>query len=255
MKGILLGLGLGLCFATAPFASAATIDFTTGSSSSGTMGNSLCYNSAGASTACNGSQFLTVTAWGVTGGAGGNTTFDTAALGHYAGSNLGLGVCNQSEGAGCSAPNHEVDNSGHLDFVLFQFSSTITSASVILNPVCNCGYTDSTYYTGSLTGSISGKSLAQLGTVGLNSSSSQSGGNSQQNLGISGISGGVTSILLGADIAGPHFGSDYFKIGSLTFTPGSSVPEPSSLMSLGIGLGLLTWAGYRRKIATRGSQD
>ena len=254
MKAIIFCWGLGLGLATAPFAIAATIDFTTGSSSSGSMGNSLCYNSAGASAACNGSQFLTVSAWGLTGGAGGNTTLDIAALGHYAGTNLGLGVCNQSEGTGCSAPNHEVDNSGHLDFVLFQFSSAITSASVILNPVCNCGYTDSTYYTGNLSGTIFGKSLAQLSTVGFNSTSSQSGGNSQQNLGIGGIGGGVTSILLGADIAGPHFGQDYFKIGSLTYTPGSSVPEPSSLMSLGIGLGLLTWVGHRRKIAKRTSQ-
>jgi hypothetical protein len=253
MKAVLTCLGLALCLAIAPLASATTVNFTTGTSSDGTMGNSLCYNSAGASTACNGSQFLTVTAWGVTGGAGGNTTFASAALGHYAGTNLGLGVCNASEGTGCSAPNHEVDNSGHLDFVLFQFSSAINSASVVLNPVCNCGYTDSTYYTGNLTASISGKSLAQLGTVGLNSTASQSGGNSQQNVGIAGISGGATSILIGADIAGPHFGNDYFKIGSLSFTPASNVPEPSSLTSLGAGLGLLTWLA-RRKIAKGTSQ-
>lgn len=254
MKAIFICLGLGLCLATAPFASATTVDFTTGSSSDGTMGNSLCYNSAGASTACNGSQFLTVTAWGVTGGAGGATTLQQGALGHYAGTNLGLGVCNQSEGTGCSAPNHEVDNSGHLDFVLFQFNTTVNSASVVLNPVCDCGYTDSTYYTGSATGSISGKSLAQLGTVGFGSASSQSGGNSQQNVGISGISGGVTSILIGADIGGSHFGDDFFKIGSLTYTTGSGVPEPSSLLSLGLGLCLLSWFG-RRRIAKRNSQD
>ncbi|MDP8989245.1 MAG: PEP-CTERM sorting domain-containing protein, partial [Acidobacteriota bacterium] len=146
----------------------------------------------------------------------------------------------------------EVDNSGHMDFVLFQFSSAINSASVVLNPVCNCGYTDSTYYTGNLTGTIAGLSLAQLSSVGLYSTESQSGGNTQQNVGISGISGGVTSILLGADTAGPHFGSDYFKIGSLTYTTGSSVPEPSSLLSLGGGLGLLAWLS-RRKIAKRTS--
>ena len=248
MKAIFICLGLGLCLATAPFANATMVDFTTGTSHDGTMGNSLCYNSSGASMNCNGSQFLTVTAWGVTGNGG--TTLAAGALGNYAGSNLGLGVCNAVEGNDCSAPNHEVDNSGHLDFVLFQFSSTVTSASVVLNPVCNCGFTDSTFYTGNLTGTISGKSLASLGTVGLSGPTSQTGGNSQQNVSITGISGGVTSILIGADINpnAPHYQDDFFKIGSLTYSTGSGVPEPSSLTSLGLGLGLLGWFG-RRKIA------
>ncbi len=192
MKAIFICLGLGLCLTTAPFANATMVDFTTGTSNDGTMGNSLCYNSSGASTACNGSQFLTVTAWGVTGNPNGNTTFQPGALGHYAGSNLGLGVCNAAQGTNCSSPNHEVDNSGHLDFVLFQFSGTVTAASVVLNPVCDCGFTDSTYYTGSATGTISGKSLATLGTVGFGSASpARTGGNSQQSVTITGISSGM----------------------------------------------------------------
>jgi PEP-CTERM motif len=256
MKAILICLGAGLLLATAPFAGATTVNFTTGTSSDGTMGNSLCYNSSGASTACNGNQFLTVTAWGVTGGAGNDTTFQQGALGHYAGTNLGLGVCNQIEGVGCSSPQHEVDNSGHLDFVLFTFNSSVNAAQVVLNPVCDCGFTDSTYYTGNLSGSISGKSLSQLGGLGLSGPTSQPGGNSQQTVTISGIAGGVNSILIGADVNpnAPHFNQDFFKIGSITYTPGSSVPEPGSLTSLGLGLGLLGWFGKRR-MAKRVSQN
>jgi hypothetical protein len=245
-----------MCMAIAPLASATTVtaNFTLGSSSAGTMGNSLCYNSAGTSTACNGSQFLTITAWGVTGGTGGNTTLQQGALGLYAGTNLGLGVCNQSEGNNCSSPQHEVDNSGHLDFVLFKFNSAINSASVVLNPVCNCGYTDSTYYTATAAGSISGLSLSQLSTAGFSAGVNRTGGNSQQNFSLSGV-GGTTAILLGADVdpTAPHYGDDYFKIGSLTWTTPTGVPEPGSLTSLGLGLGLLGWFG-RRKITKKSSQ-
>jgi PEP-CTERM motif len=254
MKAILICLGAGLLLATAPFASATTVNFTTGTSNDGSMGNSLCYTSAGASTSCGGNQvFLTITAWGITGGSGGDTTFQQGALGNYAGTNLGLGVCNQSEGVGCSSPNHEVDNSGHKDFVLFQFSGPITSASVVLNPVCDCGSTDSTYYTGNLSGSISGKSLSQLSGLGLTNTQNRPGGNSQQSFSLSGIAGtGVNTILLGASITGSD---DYFKIGSISFTtPGSSVPEPGSLTSLGLGLGLLGWFGKRR-MAKKASQN
>jgi hypothetical protein len=243
MKTILNCLSVGLFLTVAPFASATTANFTIDGSSAGSFGNSLCYSSAGTSTACNGSQFLTITAWGLTGS--GNTTLQTAALGRYGPGNYGLGVCNQSEGSGCSSPNHEVDNAGSKDFVLFQFSSAINSASVVLNPVCDC-YTDSTYYVG--VGSVSGKTLAQLGV-----SVSQDGGKSQQNFALNGVNG-ATSILLGASILTDSTGVDYFKIGSLTWTTPTNVPEPSSLMSLGLGLGLLTWVGYRRKIATRNSQ-
>ena len=254
MKALLTCLGLGVCLLTAPFASAATIDFTTGSSTDGNENpaNSLCYSAAGASTACNGSQFLTVTAWGVTGGSGGNSTLVQAALGRYAGANLGLGVCNQSEGNGCDAPNHEVDNSGHLDFVLFTFSSAVKSASVVLNPVCDC-YTDSTYFVGNAITSISGKTLAGLTSDGFAAGVNTPGGKSQQSLSLTGPAGGETSILVGADVAGSHFGQDFFKIGSITYTTSSSVPEPGSLTSLGLGLGLLGWFG-RRKIAKKYSQ-
>jgi len=248
MKATLTGLGFVLCFAIAPFASATTVNFTTGSTNAGTMGNSLCYTAGGAATSCNGSQFLMITAWGITGGAGGDTTFAQGALGHYAGTDLGLGVCNQDEGVNCNPPNHEVDNSGHDDFVLFQFNTPVSNATVVLNPVCNCGYTDSTYYTGTGSAAISGLSLAQLSTVGFGSGTNRNGGNSQQTFTLSGS--GYTSILLGADVAGPHFGDDYFKIGSLTWTTGNEppgTPEPSSVISLGTGLGLLVcWARRKR---------
>jgi hypothetical protein len=254
MKAILFSLGVGVLLATAPFAGATTVNFTTGTSNDGTIGNSLCYSSTGTSTACNGSQFLTITAWGVTGS--NSTTFQAAALGNYAGTNLGLGVCNASEGVGCQSPNHEVDNSGHFDFVLFQFSSAISAASVTLNPVCDCD-TDSTYYTGNLTSSISGKTLAGLNAAGLTNVQTRSGSfDQQQNFSLTGISSsGANTILLGASTSSSD---DYFKIGSLTFTPQpstqSSVPEPGSLTSLGLGLGLLGWFGKRR-MAKRASQN
>lgn len=234
-----------LCLVISALASASTINFTAGSSTTGSIGNSLCYTAAGAAASCNGNQFVTITAWGITGGAGGNTTLAEAALGKYAGPNLGLGVCNQNEGTNCSTPNHEVDNSGRLDFILFQFRTMVAAASVVLNPVCNCGYTDSTYYLGTGSAAISGLSLSQLGTVGFGSATNRSGDNSQQSFAFGGS--GVTSILLGADTGGPHFGDDYFKIGSLTYTAGASQPTPEPLSAALVGCGLIGMYLVRRR--------
>jgi hypothetical protein len=181
----------------------------------------------------------------MTGGAGGNTTLAEAALGKYAGPNLGLGVCNQNEGTNCSTPNHEVDNNGRLDFILFQFKTAVITASVVLNPVCNCGYPDSTYYLGTGSAAISGISLAQLSTVGFGSATNRSGGNSEQSFAFGGS--GVTSILLGADIGGPHLGNDYFKIGSLAYSAGASQPKPEPVSVALVGGGLIGMYLIRRR--------
>lgn len=216
----------------APSATAATVlnlhSSDAGGAGSGSVGDSICYSSGGSILAsCAGSPFVTITAYSNTGSGG---ALATAALAEYSG--FGLGVCNTGEIPGCSSPQHEIDDSTHIDFVLFQFSSTVALSSITLNPVCDCA-DSATYFlsTGSTpTGStersdIVGTTIANLTGSPLQFSGPTDSVNqiaSTSHRTIS-LSGNVTSFLIGADT---HYSNDFFKIWDLTVTT-STIPNPT----------------------------
>jgi hypothetical protein len=61
-----------------------------------------------------------------------------------------------------------------------------------------------------------------------------------------GISGGlVNALLFGARVESNSSASDYFKITSITAQHSTAVPEPSSLLLMGIGAALALRRSYR----------
>ncbi|MGH9354229.1 MAG: PEP-CTERM sorting domain-containing protein, partial [Terriglobia bacterium] len=185
-----------------------------------------------------------------------------AALGQY--SSYGLGVCDAAEIAGqggCQSPNHAVDNSGHLDFILFEFNSSVDAVRVKLNTFGESLDTDATYYVGDLADTnLTGKTLTDLEalfTTGpVNDLTSDPGNRS---LTLTGVSDGVTSVLIGADIDNPEFSPhDYFKVQKLSVDLGGGgggglgdVPEPGTLLLTGTVLAALGLLRLRRS-QTRG---
>jgi len=227
-----LSLSLGLAFLASAHAGPITFSNTSGNLGQGTVGNNITQTVSG--------ETVTATAWSVTGNGG--TTFQTAALGQYSG--LGLGVCNVDELAatgGCQSPQHEVDDSGQFDFVLFHFSSPVTAVSIVIDPVCDCN-TDASYIAGNNL-SPSGDTLAQLGTFTTNNETTP---DVTRTITISGLND-VNSLLFGASILG---NDNYFKIQSITVTEGASaasVPEPATFGLAGVALIGLALVGRKRR--------
>jgi hypothetical protein len=185
---------------------------------------------------------VTVTAWGVTGN--GLTTFQTAHSGEYAG--LGLGICNQVEGLSCGDPDHQVDNAGQYDFMLFQFSSgghpiSVNLSSIVLSEYCGSqcpqgGWRrDMTYWDGNHAAGLNLTGVnptSGLGALGFGA------GVNVMNPGA--LSGGITDTLSGSGntfLVSALFprgdATDRFKIDSLTV---STVPEPATFGLIGVAL-------------------
>ena len=231
---IILWMSLSLGLALSPSAKASLLfGYTAGNLGEGSGTNNIVETVSG--------ETVTATAWSVTGND--NTTFQTATLGQYSG--LGLGVCNQEELAvqgGCTAPQHEVDDNGQFDFVLFQFSTAVTSVSITIDPVCDCN-TDASYYAGNGLNPF-GKTLTQLGTA---TTSNETTADTTRTVTLTGLGGGVTSVLFGASILG---NDDYFKIESLSVTEAtttSTTPEPATYGLAGIALIGLGVMGRKRQ--------
>jgi hypothetical protein len=222
---ILSIFGLGVAHASTVF------DYTTNGFGEGSGANSVVQTVNG--------ETVTAKAFSLTGN--NDTTFQTATLGEYTG--YGLGVCNQQELAaqgGCGSPQHEIDDNGQNDFVLFQFSTAVTSITITLDPVCNCN-TNASYYVGNGLNPL-GDTLAQLGTA---TPSNETTSDTVRTVTLTGLGAGVNSVLFGASVLGTD---NYFKIESISVTEGSTAaPEPATFGLAGLALIGLGVIGKRRR--------
>lgn len=217
-----------LLLGTSGFAEAITWTFT-GSGGEGTIGNSRSFTSEGVT--------VTATAWTYT-----SSGFQEARLGLWS---TGLGVCSQSEN--CGNPVHQVDNAGQNEYVLFQFSSSVDPLSVRIDPYGTYDR-DASYWTGNValpSDLLRGETYASLGGVGFFSRIDNNGSVSSNPRDVSITSPFVTALLFGPRYNGG--GDDYFKITSLTGS--ASVPEPSSLLLLSLGMIGAIWLNARKRFA------
>ncbi len=127
-------LAAGLALTPSARATPITVDYMAGNMGQGAGADTILKTVTG--------ENVMASAWSTTGG---NVVFSTATLGQYSG--LGLGVCDSSEIANCGAPQHEVDDNGQYNFVLFTFTTPVTGLSITITPVCNCD-TNASYYVG-----------------------------------------------------------------------------------------------------------
>jgi hypothetical protein len=225
----------GLFFAAA-IANAAPIQWTFGSGSLMADGQEWSVTQSGVT--------ATITAWSLNSLSG---SFDTASIGRYS---PGMGVCNDGERAsGCSTNQHTVDNSGWLDFMLFQFSTPVDPVSLFVN-VFQTGDSDMNYWMGNTSntvGLLTGVSYGNLSSLGFGAiQSSNNAGTSNSRLVMFPGTTSVNALLVAASVANTD-SADYFKIRSITVEP-NPVPEPATYGL--IGSALLGLAILRRR--TRG---
>ena len=222
----------GLVCACALVAAATPVTFTfTGNG--GTVGGSSPFGNT--RTYTSGSSSVTVSSFSLPSNLSGN--FVPAQLGWYSG--LGLASCNNTgEGAGCSNPEHQVDNNGSYDFVLFVFNSVMDPTSILINPYGTYDR-DVTYWVGNLGANLSTLNLGNmnLGTRMWDDSTASDNSRSVNLLGGTG-----NALLIAARLPGNGADEsiDRFKIESLSAN--TAVPEPATFGLAGmalVGLGLL----------------
>jgi len=213
-------------------AAAAPVTFTfTGNGGTVVAGNPF----GNTRTYTSGANSVTVSSFSLPSNLNGN--FVPGQLGWYNG--LGLASCNNTgEGANCDNPEHQVDNNGSYDFVLFVFNSAMDPTSILINPYGTYDR-DVTYWVGNLGVNLS---TLNLGTLGLGMRMWDDSTASDNPRSVDLLGGTGNALLIAARLSGNGADSniDRFKIESLSAN--TAVPEPATFGMAGlalVGLGLL----------------
>ena len=218
-----------------------TVDLKGSGGDATSFGNTRTFNQNGVT--------VTASAWAYTGSSG--TTFETAGLGQY---DTGLGVGDRGEGLSPGNPQHQVDNIGPDNFVMFNFGAApVDIASINIDPF-GIYDRDVSYWVGNVTPGtdLTGKTYAQLAALGFTQGrfdllSTPSENPLEVLIGKTG-----NTILFGTYIgepaatgAGATTDEDRFKIASITTgTASTPVPEPATAL---FGLALVGFCAASRR--------
>lgn len=170
-------------------------------------------------------QVVWTSAWSDTG----TGSLENAFLGRHS---SGLGVCNRLEGSisTCvgNGVDHQVDNAGQQDFVLFRFDTPVALQSLVVDPTGPWDR-DVSFWVGTVDPAINlaGVPLANLTSLGFGGRIDvfNAPGESALPVSLGGLIGNaiLVSALLPADNS-----IDRFKIRSLTAGPATVVPVPAA---------------------------
>lgn len=250
MKAAIIIAAVGLAFS----ANAATINYADSASvGNGAVGNVI--------TKTNGLFTVMATGWEAGTGSG---PFAQARLRDYG--TAGLGVCTASEiasGGVCSSSGnpseHQVDNLGQRELVMFQFSDAlgkvaVTNISIQMHFLASDW--DISYWLGNTNNAFGTSSLLGLNTT-TNLTAAGFGTrvdvlNNNNNPALANVNGVVTfnfnnvngfnTLIFGPTLLTNYTGNDGFKIKSISFTAdpniptNEQIPEPGTYVLLGGGL-------------------
>lgn len=213
-----------------------------GPSSNGSDGNSRTYT--------DGSTSVRVSGWAITG----DGSIENGSLGQWS---MGAGVNNSSDDN-----SHTIDNVGWIDFIVLQFSS-----SVILEAVnFATGWydrdgrwindTDATIGYGNLALPLSqspnwDEVPSTTAFSGFSFFGSNSVGGGSQTRAVNPLDYGGNTWIIMATQSNPDRYYDGFKVGGVTFSQTSSVPEPATWLTLILGFGLVGGVMRREKQKVR----
>jgi hypothetical protein len=198
-----------------------------------------------------GAQSLRVSAWSAAGSSP-QAAIDSAWLGRFT---TGLGVCNRSEGSlsRCinSGLDHQVDNVGQQDLVLFLFDTPQTLLSLTIDPY-GVWDRDVSFWVGTVAPdlSLAGATRSSLGALGFGARVDAFSAPSDDPLTLS-LGGRVGNALLVSALFPADTSPDRFKIQSLVTSAAATtvVPAPATLWLFASALGSL--AGITRRQSRR----